>query len=145
MKKTYPIIQMINETVWDQDTLRSHYAYAVLIGCSVLRSSVTVPDERRDEMLIRWWAARQPTRDEMMKVAVERAVERLSPRGRTLWEKVKKSQRFFRWEGPDSGPKAMAELEKAGLVGSMGRVVSIKRCWVPVGTEPFEVEKFPSW
>ncbi len=140
--KTYPRITMPSTSPgWEREV----YAYAALIGCEVRGESLLVPDAARERLLDNWWRVGEVPRKRLMKEAVERAVAKLSPAGQRLWANVKRQERFYRWEGPDSGPKTMRELEKAGLVGSMGRVVSLKRCWVPIGTEPFEVERFPSW
>lgn len=42
-----------------------------------------------------------------------------------------------------AGPAAMKELEEAGLVEEQMRVQVIQRYWVPYGTAPYVVEKFP--
>lgn len=49
---------------------------------------------------------------------------------------------FYMWD-PLRIPKAMAELEAAGLVGTCGRVQTVVRCWVPAdGYLPFVNEVF---
>lgn len=43
----------------------------------------------------------------------------------------------------DRCPKAMAELVEAGLVGTVGRVVTVERCYVPHhGYTAYQPEKF---
>ena len=66
----------------------------------------------------------------------------LTPRARKLWDRVSSSVNFYLWEATDT-PKAMVELERAGLVTTMGRVVVMKACYVPVGTKGFKLEQFP--
>jgi hypothetical protein len=141
----YPVVQMLSEERWKPETVRSFYAFAAIVGCETRPGGVLVKNRRQDDNLSAWWASREPVRSEMMKAQVARAVAGLTPRARKLWEHVKDPSKFYRWDGPDSGPKTMRELEKAGLVTSMGRVVSIHRCWVPAGAAPFEAERFPSW
>lgn len=51
-----------------------------------------------------------------------------------------KSGRFYRAYDPQL-PKAMEELEKAGLVKTMARAEVISLCWVPVNSVPFTEEK----
>lgn len=50
--------------------------------------------------------------------------------------------RYYVWD-PKKTPKAMLELEQAGLVGTCGRVTKIVRCWVPIGFKPATQEVFP--
>jgi len=40
-------------------------------------------------------------------------------------------------------PKAMKELEDAGLVQIMGRIKVIEACYVPTGTKQFKFEEYP--
>lgn len=40
-------------------------------------------------------------------------------------------------------PKDMEVLVERGLVGIMGRVVSVKACYVPAGSKPLKVETLP--
>lgn len=140
----YPVVQMVSEASWKPETLEACYAFAALIGCEARAGGVLVPDRRRDDMMTAWWEARGPARDEMMKAQVAKAVAGLSGRARKLWGLLLQG-RFYQWDGPHSGPKAMEELRRAGLVGSMGRVCTVKRCWVPVGTRPLVTEEVPKW
>jgi len=77
-----------------------------------------------------------------MTVSLNRKIARLSPAARKLFERVLDPDNFYKAHAPRV-PKAMIELEVAGLVGTMGRVVSIERCYVPRGTRPLKLEKFP--
>lgn len=63
----------------------------------------------------------------------------LSPRAQALYDRLLAGE-FYRW-GDKRTPKAMAELEALGLVGTMGRVETIVRCWVPSGSVPLQAEQ----
>jgi hypothetical protein len=66
---------------------------------------------------------------------------KLSKRARDLLERVRNGA-FYRPWSPDL-PKAMKELEDAGLVATTGRVVVIELCYVPAeGYTPYVPEKF---
>lgn len=67
--------------------------------------------------------------------------KQLSKQAEKLLERVKQG-RFYRPYG-DRLPKAMAELEKAGLVTTTGRVVVIELAYVPTqGYTPYVKEKY---
>lgn len=66
--------------------------------------------------------------------------KQLSSRALKLLERVKAGV-FYPVEGRI--PKAMAELEAAKLVTTCGRVVVIKRCFVPIGFRPHREERLP--
>ena len=65
---------------------------------------------------------------------------KLSKRAEALLERVRAGHWY-----PVMGkvPKAMAELEAAGLVGVMGRVATIRAAYVPAGTVPLQRERLP--
>lgn len=65
----------------------------------------------------------------------------LSKRAAKMLERLKAGA-FYVWE-PDKVPKAMEELEAAGLVGTCGRATRTVRCWVPKGYKPARQERFP--
>lgn len=67
------------------------------------------------------------------------APPKLSIRAQKLYQRMLEGA-WYRW-GDTRTPQAMAELDAAGLVGTMGRVETIVRCWVPAGSEPFQLEK----
>jgi hypothetical protein len=72
----------------------------------------------------------RPTKEPELSKAAKQMLERL------------RAGRFYRWD-PHQVPKAMAELEGAGLVGTCGRVQTIVRCWVTAdGYLPFVPEMF---
>lgn len=56
----------------------------------------------------------------------------LSARARALWDRLREG-RFYQAHA-ETTPKAMAELEAAGLVQIMARPVEIWACWVPAGS-----------
>jgi len=56
----------------------------------------------------------------------------LSARARALWDRLREG-RFYQVHAENT-PKAMAELEAAGLVQIMARPVEIWACWVPAGS-----------
>lgn len=56
----------------------------------------------------------------------------LSARARALWDRLREG-RFYQAHA-DNTPKAMAELDEAGLVQVMARPVEIWACWVPAGS-----------
>lgn len=65
----------------------------------------------------------------------------LSKRAAKLFERVKKGEFYPAYD--KSTPKAMKELEEAGLVSTCGRVVVIRACYVPAsGYTPFVPERF---
>jgi hypothetical protein len=52
--------------------------------------------------------------------------------------------KHYPWRTSKHTPRAMLELEKAGLVTTVGRVVTIERCWVSTeGYVPFVPEVLP--
>lgn len=66
---------------------------------------------------------------------------KLSKRAQNLLYRVRKGA-FYRPWSPDL-PKAMKELEDAGLVVTTGRVVVVERCYVPAeGYAPYVPERF---
>lgn len=66
----------------------------------------------------------------------------LSARARALLERLQEG-RFYKARDPLT-PKAMAELEAAGLVCLMARPVEIWACYVPVGSKPYRAEVIAS-
>lgn len=66
----------------------------------------------------------------------------LTPRARKLWDRL--CQGHFYRRHDDRTPKAMAELEAAGLVRIMARPVEIWVCFVPVGSRPMRPERIGS-
>lgn len=56
----------------------------------------------------------------------------LSARARALWDRLREG-RFYQHHADDT-PKAMAELDNAGLVEVMARPVEVWACWVPAGS-----------
>ena len=65
----------------------------------------------------------------------------LSKSAKRMLERLRAGH-FYKWD-PHQIPKAMAELEAAGLVGTCGRVQVMVRCWVPAdGYLPFVDEVF---
>lgn len=69
-------------------------------------------------------------------------VAKLSPQAQRVWASVK-SGKWYAAYGKDI-PAAMAELEAAGVVVTMGRVVSMQACFVPKGTKPLRMECYPT-
>lgn len=66
---------------------------------------------------------------------------KLSKRAGALLKRVQ-AGRFYVW-GDERTPKAMQELEAAGLVASVGRPIVIARCYVPAtGYTPYQPEEF---
>jgi hypothetical protein len=65
----------------------------------------------------------------------------LSKNAQKMLERLKAGS-YYVWV-PNKIPKAMLELQAAGLVGTCGRVNSIVRCWVPIGYRPHLPEYFP--
>ncbi len=66
---------------------------------------------------------------------------KLPKRAQKLWERVKDGEYYRPWD--PKLPKAMKELQDAGLVATVGRVVVIERCYVPAkGYTPYVPEKF---
>lgn len=76
-----------------------------------------------------------------MKLSVRRqkAVAKLSPRAKQVWERM---QRGGMWHGPhDPGlPKCMDELVKAGLVCTIVRAVELRVCYAPVGSKTSKMD-----
>jgi hypothetical protein len=73
--------------------------------------------------------------------AKRKAIEGLSPRAKKLWARVQDSTHWYPWDA--KVPKAMKELEKAGLVVEGGRVARVVLAWMPVGTLPYSLETYP--
>lgn len=65
----------------------------------------------------------------------------LSARAKALLTRVERGD-FYTTQS-DRTPKAMQELIDHGLVGTMGRVVELKRCYVALGHTPFVMDKAP--
>ena len=65
----------------------------------------------------------------------------LSKRAQSLLARLK-AGKFYIW-GDGRTPKAMKELETAGLVATAGRPIVIARCYVPAaGYTPYQGERF---
>ena len=65
----------------------------------------------------------------------------LSTNAQKLLERLK-AGRWYEAYAKDT-PKAMKELEDAGLVTATGRVIEVRLCYVPAeGYVPYEPEKF---
>lgn len=63
----------------------------------------------------------------------------LSPRAQKLYDRLLAGH-WYSW-GDDRTPKSMQELLDAGLVGTLGRVEKVRRCYVPAGSKPFQLEQ----
>lgn len=78
----------------------------------------------------------------------EQKIAALSPKARKLYERVCDSANWYAGTGHVAlearTPAAMQELLDAGLVVVGGRVERLVSCYVPKGTKPFKLEKFPS-
>lgn len=78
----------------------------------------------------------------MSKASEAKRLEGVSIRARKLYRRLKDEGRFYRAYREDT-PKAMAELEAAGLVGISGRVNVITACYVPRrGFKTFKMEEW---
>lgn len=67
----------------------------------------------------------------------------LSPAARKLYARVLAGH-WYPWDGPNGKtPKAMAELVKARLVRVGGRVERVRAAYVPTGTKPYKLERYP--
>jgi len=65
----------------------------------------------------------------------------LSARAVKLLDRIKRGE-FYPTDAKDT-PKAMQELLDYGLVGTMGRVESLRQCYVAQGHTPFVTDKAP--
>lgn len=79
----------------------------------------------------------------MNKQEREMAAMALSKPAQRLWERVQKPGHWYRRQFPQAG-KYMQELLDAGLVTYGARVNVISACYVPVGTEPLQQERYPT-
>jgi hypothetical protein len=66
----------------------------------------------------------------------------LSPRARKLWDRLVAGEFYPTFDA--NTPKAMDELDKAGLVHHAMRPQTYIRCFVPVGYKPTREERFPA-
>ena len=68
---------------------------------------------------------------------------KLSPRARKLYARVLAGA-WYPWDGTGKRtPKAMQELVDAGLVVVGGRVQTVRAAYVPKGTKPYRLERYP--
>lgn len=65
----------------------------------------------------------------------------LSPRAKKLLARVRDGHWYRAYD--EKTPAAMQELVAAGLVGTLGRVQTLVRCYVPKGTKPPIMERYP--
>lgn len=65
----------------------------------------------------------------------------LSPKAQKLWKRIQHGA-WYSTSSPRT-PAAMQELIEAGLVVTGGRVKSMESCFVPKGTKPFKLERYP--
>ena len=71
----------------------------------------------------------------------QEALAGLSKSAAKLYARVREGHFYRPYD--ERCPKAMKELEMAGLVTATGRITQIELCFVPVhGYKPFEMEKF---
>lgn len=75
-----------------------------------------------------------------MKNSRQEAEAKLSKAAQKMLKRLREGK-FYVWA--KEPPKAMLELQAAGLVGTAGRVETIVRCWVPIhGYKTFTPEQF---
>jgi hypothetical protein len=65
----------------------------------------------------------------------------LSRRAIKLLHRLYEGEFYFAYA--KNTPKVMKELFDAGLVGSMGRVVTMAACYVPKGAKPPKLDTLP--
>ena len=65
----------------------------------------------------------------------------LSPRAKKLLARVRAGHWYRAYD--EKTPAAMQELVSAGLVGTLGRVQTLVCCYVPKGTRPAIMERYP--
>lgn len=75
-----------------------------------------------------------------MKNSRQEAEAKLSKRAKKMLKRLREGK-YYVWAAEP--PKAMLELQVAGLVGTARRIQTIVRCWVPThGYKPFTSEQF---
>lgn len=65
-------------------------------------------------------------------------IEALSPRARKLWDRLCEGA-FYKLHD-ERTPKAMAELEAAGLLMRLVRAPELWACYAPKGSKPYRPE-----